>query len=225
MITAPATTRAEAPMATFLDKERSVSTINAWSSWRGVCVRIAAAAIFALIPGNGYLFPGNPDVRTGGRSVPGTISSGGDETVKTAGPPGGVGLPCKDASPSDGDEAYKGVDPSGNGRGECEGFDPSDIGGGKFEVVDPSGNVSGGCKGVDPSDIGGGKFEVVDPSCGGGEECEGVGMSESTWPRPFDMTATFRATTGTALSSRASYISRTTGAPSTRLKMDRRRSI
>jgi hypothetical protein len=186
-------------MATFLDKERSVSTINAWSSWRGVCVRIAAAAIFALIPGNGYLFPGNADVRTGGRSVAGTISSGGDETVKTAGPPGGVGLPCKDASPSDGDEAYKCFDPSGNG--------------------------SGGCEGVDSSDTGGGKFEVVDPSCGGGEECEGVGMSESTWLRSFDMTATFRATTGTALSSRASYISRTTGAPSTRLKMDRRRSI
>jgi hypothetical protein len=143
--------------------------------------------------------------------------SDGDEVCKEAGPLGGVGGLCKSSSPSDGDEAG----PLGGVCDSCKYSSPD--GDEAYKGCDPSCGSGKECTVAGPSS-GGGECEVVDSS-GAGEDGEAVASSDLDWCCSFDMTAAFPTAVGTARPSRASYISRTTGAPSTRLKMERMRRI
>jgi hypothetical protein len=154
---------------------------------------------------------------TGGGPT-GRISPGGDEAAKEVGSSGCVGNSCKAPSPSDDDESYKEACTCGAVCYSCK--DPSLSDG--DEAYKSGGNSGEECEVVDPSASGGEEGEVVDPSAGG-EEGEAVAPSDLDWCRSSDMTATFPTAVGTATSSRASYISRTTGAASTRLEMERMR--
>lgn len=111
---------------------------------------------------------------------------------------------------------FKDIGSLGNGGGGCEGVNPSGDGDEECKGAGSSGNCGGDseCEGVGPSGGGG----------SGGEGVEGVDPSDPGSPRSFDV-AGFLTTIGTATWSCVSRISRTTGAPRIRLKMERTRRI
>ena len=122
-----------------------------------------------------------------------------------------AGTTGKAAVPPGRDEMAKEPGPPGGVGRPCKGASSSD-GVEASGAVDPPGNGGEECKGVDPS------------SCGG-DESEDVGPSDVDWRRSFNRSAIFLPTTGTATSPCALRISRTTGAASTILKMERIRRI
>jgi hypothetical protein len=138
-----------------------------------------------------------------------------------------TGTPGKASAPSGGNDT---VSEGGGTRwsvagGDCEGVNQSGDGEEEVKGVGSPGNRGGDCEGVnhsgdDEEEVGG-----MGPPGGGWEEPEGVSSSNVGWRRSFDMMTSFLTTTGTTTSLCVSYISRTTGAASTRLKMKRIRRI